>query len=161
MEAERWLGVPELSVGAWARALFGSWHCCTQPLTAPTTLTRPPRQAEPSVQSSSPTKVHFAALSLQPNSEPCCHPAFASPLIPMQFHIADGKLPICVNTQPPGKTVSKVQLPGAKQGKAPGESGPDAKGLTTCGDINAPTIFCCPEMGIAALTDPAAISAPE
>lgn len=99
-----------------------------------------------------PHKSAFCSISPQPNPEQCCYPAFASPLIPMQFHTAHGKLPICVKTQPPGKTASKVQLPGAKLGKASGESGPDAKAFNACRDISAPHNIllsrdghCCPD----------------
>lgn len=71
----------------------------------------------------------------------------------MQLHTADGKLLLCVNTQPAGKTVkAKCSFPVLSREKASGESGPDAKGLHACRDIDAPHNIllsldghCCPD----------------
>lgn len=136
---------------SWCLSLGTVWEVALL-LSAPDSSHDP--HTEPSVLSSSPTKGHFAALFLHLNPEPCCYPAFASPLIPMHFHTADGKILLCVNTEPAGKTAkAKWGFLVLSRVKASGESGPDVKGLNACRDINAPPNniqlsldgHCCPE----------------
>lgn len=97
-------------VHAWTR--FGSWYFAERSLWL---FPLPARYCPGSLSLqfwAGPTQKfilqHFPSSLFQSHAVNLPLPA---PLIPMLFHIAYGKLPICVNTQPPGKTLSKVQLP--------------------------------------------------
>lgn len=120
--------------------MFGSWHCCSQPLLAPRTAT---------------AGWAFSAEQL-PHKNAFCStfPAIHSPAVTLPLAAPSflGSF-----TQPAGKTVkAKCSFLVLSREKAPGNPELMPKVSMPAETLMPPTIFCCPKMGIAALADPAA-----